>query len=177
MTKSVLQQQEQLADESLQTRLLTPEQGVFCQIEGGFLSLQTPEKTYDRVHIYRTFPFTHPNQYLSVREWENDNREIGLIEDLSQWDEPTVKAITAQLELRYFTPKIFKIHSIKEEHGFSYWLAETDKGSCRFTCDQNGVTKLGPTRLLITDIDGNRFELPDVTRLSAKELRLVDLYL
>lgn len=37
------------------------------------------------------------------------------------------------MALRYFTPVIQKIHSIKEENGFSYWDTETDRGACRFT--------------------------------------------
>ena len=74
-------------------------------------------------------------------------------------------------------PKIQRIFEIKEQYGYSYWYVDTDKGECRFTVDQNGVAKLSSTRLILSDVDGNRFELPDVTKLSPKELRMVDLYM
>jgi len=175
--KTVLEQEEQLAEELLETRLLTPQQAAFSSTVGGFVSLRLGERVYPRVHIYRAFPFTDPNRYLSVRESEGENREIGMIEDLTDWDEATVLLINRQLSLRYFAPKIQKIREIKEEYGYSYWWVDTDKGVCRFTCDQNAVTKLSDTRLIVTDVDGNRFELPDATVLSAKELRMVDLYM
>ncbi len=46
------------------------------------------------------------------------------------------------MALRYFTPVIQKIHSIKEENGFSYWDTETDRGACRFTVRMGGRERL-----------------------------------
>ncbi len=174
---SVLKQEEQLADDVLETRFLTPQNAVFTKTQGGFVSLTYKEKEYSRVLFFRTFPFTAEEEYLSVRQEDENNREIGIIERLRDFDENTVEMITYQLNLRYFMPKIQKIFEIKEQYGYSYWYVKTDKGECRFTVDQNGVSKLSDTRLIVSDVDGNRFELPDVTKLSAKELRMVDLYM
>ena len=174
---SVLEQEQKLAEDVLETRWLTPENAVFSPTEGGFVSLQQGDKMYSRVLVFRTFPFDSPWDYLSVREEDKDNREIGLIAHLQDFDPKTVELIRGQLALRYFMPKIERIFEIKEQYGFSYWHVRTDKGDCRFTVDQNGVSKLADTRLIISDVDGNRFELPDVTKLSAKELRMVDLYM
>ncbi len=174
---SVIKQEEQLADELLETRWLTPENAVFTKNSGGFVTLQYEGKEYPRVLFFRTFPFSGGNEYLSVRREDENNREIGMIKRLDVFDEQTVTAIEHQLNLRYFMPKIQKIFEIKEQYGYSYWFVATDKGECRFTVDQNGVAKLSDTRLIVSDVDGNRFELPDVTKLSAKELRMVDLYM
>ena len=87
------------------------------------------------------------------------------------------KACEKQLELRYFTPKITSVYKVKEEYGYSYWDVNTDRGPCRFTADANGVVKLSATRLIVNDVDGNRFEIPDVSALSSKELRMIDLYI
>ncbi|MBR3844241.1 MAG: DUF1854 domain-containing protein [Clostridia bacterium] len=174
---SVLAQEQKLAEDVLETRWLTPENASFFATQGGFVSLKQGDTVYPRVLIYRSFPFDCPEAYLSVREEDKDNREIGLIAKLRDFDSQTVELIRQQLALRYFMPKIEKIFEIKEQYGFSYWFVKTDKGDCRFTVDQNGVSKITDTRLIISDVDGNRFELPDVTRLSAKELRMVDLYM
>jgi hypothetical protein len=41
----------------------------------------------------------------------------------------------------------------------------------------DSVINLSDTRLLITDLDGNRFEIPDITRLTPAELKKLDLFL
>ena len=41
----------------------------------------------------------------------------------------------------------------------------------------NAVTKLSDTRLIIMDVDENRFEIPDVEALTRKERRKLDLFL
>ncbi len=62
------------------------------------------------------------------------------------------------------------------EH-FDEWM--TDRGECRFTINMGGnaVVRLTDSRLLITDLDENRFEIPDVFKLSQKEQRKLDLFL
>ena len=39
------------------------------------------------------------------------------------------------------------------------------------------VYAIGEGRYLVNDIDGNRFEIPDVKQLTAKELRELDLFI
>ncbi len=173
----VLEQEGQLAEDLLETRLLTPENATFTPKDGDFVSLEYDGKTYDKVLFFRAFPFTAPEEYLSVRQEDENNREIGIIARLDGFNEQTVALIRRQLDLRYFMPKIQKIHEIKEKYGYSYWFVTTDKGDCRFTVDQNGVSKLSETHLIVSDVDGNRFELCDLTNLSAKELKMVDLYM
>jgi len=41
----------------------------------------------------------------------------------------------------------------------------------------SAVTRLSEKRLLITDLDENRFEIPDVFALTQKEQRKLDLFL
>ena len=84
-----------------------------------------------------------------------------------------------QLNLHYFTPVIKKIINIKDEYGYAYFHVMTDRGECRFTINMGGnaVVRLSESRLLITDLDENRFEIPDVFKLSQKEQRKLDLFL
>lgn len=41
----------------------------------------------------------------------------------------------------------------------------------------NAVSKLSNTRLIIMDVDENRFEIRDVEALSQKERRMLDMFL
>ena len=72
-----------------------------------------------------------------------------------------------------------KILDIKDEYGYAYFHVMTDRGECRFTINmgRNAVVRLSDCRLLITDLDENRFEIRDVFALSQKEQRKLDLFL
>ena len=101
-----------------------------------------------------------------------------MIQNLSDLPEETAGMLREQMNLRYFTPVITKIHDIKDRYGFAYFDVETDKGHCKFTIRNGGsVVRLGEARLLISDLDGNRFEIPDMTRLTAGELKKLDLFI
>ena len=125
------------------------------------------------------FSYSDPDRYISVREPDRDGREISLIEDLNKMSKKTKEMILEQLELRYFAPVIIKIRSIRDEYGYSYWDVITDKGTCRFTVRMGGsnVYSIGKNRYLVNDIDGNRFEIPDLYKLTAREIKLLDLYI
>lgn len=142
--------------------------------------MKMAEEFYPRVQIYLTFPFTDPDSYISIREPDEKAREIGVVKNLNKdVTKETREMLKEQLRLRYFTPVINKIIHIKNEYGFAYFNVLTNHGACRFTIHMGGdsVINLSDTRLLITDLDGNRFEIPDITRLTALELKKLDLFL
>ena len=65
------------------------------------------------------------------------------------------------------------------EYGYAYFHVLTDKGECRFAINMasNAVTKLSDDRLIISDLDENRFEIRDVNELTMKERKRLDLFL
>ncbi len=183
-----MKQMEQLVEEEmkkqsqdiLEIRYLNRDNAVFKQTEGGFISLDFNGKHYERVGIFHSFPFTSPEEFISVREPDERQREIGMIRSLSEELEgEQAEALRRQLAMRYFIPKIKKIYQIKEEYGYAYFDVNTDFGKCKFVIQMNGggVVSLSETKVLITDLDGNRFEIPDLTKLSGKELQKLDLFI
>lgn len=175
----ILEQEKQKVDRLLSMNYLTPENASFAPTPGGFVSLTAEGKTYPRVTIYRAFPFTQPGEFLSVREPDDKAREIGIIRDLSQWDDETRQNIERQLSLRYYMPAITRIYSIKEEYGYAYWSVLTDRGPCKFTISSgsSSVVRLSDSHVIIKDIDENRYEIPDLSKLTPKELKRIDLYI
>ncbi|HBI72550.1 MAG TPA: DUF1854 domain-containing protein [Lachnospiraceae bacterium] len=175
-----LEKMEKETEEMLRLRFITKENAVFERTEGGFVSMEIEGEIYPRVQVYRSFPFTDPDAYISIREPDEKAKEIGVIKNLRKdVSKETRQMLEEQLRLRYFTPKIEKIINIKDEYGFAYFDVLTDHGACRFTIHMGGgsVVNLSDTRLMITDLDGNRFEIVDVTKLSAPELKKLDLFL
>ncbi len=167
------------SEELLEMRFLTRENARFSRTPGGFVSLKYRDAEYARVGVYLTFPLTEPEEFISIRESDEKAREIGLIQKLSDLDKEQQEMIREQIRLRYFMPVITKVLDVKDEYGHAYWNVMTSFGSCRFTTRMSGdaVVFLGDARLLITDIDGNRYEIPDFYKLSVLERKKLDLFI
>ena len=88
-----------------------------------------------------------------------------------------------ELEVKYYTPVIKRIMSVKERYGFSYWKTECEFGEKDFTLRDTfrSIIKTpnahGGDRVCIIDVDGNRYEIPDVGHLDAQSLRRIEMYL
>lgn len=163
----------------LELRYITKENATFSRTPGGFVKLTYKDTTYDRVGVYRTFPVTQPEEFISIREANEKAREIGVVERLSDLDPEQAKMLKEQLDLRYFTPEITKVFDIKTEYGYGYFHVMTTYGECRFTIHNGGssVVSLTDTRIIITDLDGNRFEVPDIMKLTVAERKKLDLFI
>ena len=167
------------SEQLLEMRFLTGENAVFSRTQGGFISLKTPEKEYARVGVYLTFPLTNPDEFISIREADEKAKEIGMIEKLSALSKDQQDMLREQIKLRYFMPIITKVLDVKDEYGYAYWNVTTTFGSCRLTTQMSGnaVIHLSDSRLLVTDIDGNRYEIPDFYQLSVMERKKLDLFI
>ena len=170
---------EEESAEVLELRFITKDNAVFTRTAGGFLALDFNGKHYNRVGVYRTFPLTDPDVFISIREADEKAKEIGMIEKLSALDAGQQELLREQLRLRYYMPKILKVNDIKDEYGYAYFDVVTDFGKCIFTIPMGGgsVVTLTETRLIITDLDGNRFEIEDLRKFSAGELKKLDIFL
>lgn len=176
----ILQQMEEETSQMLAEHPLNRDNARFSRTKGGFVSLEYNGNTWQRIAVYRAFPFTDPERYISIREPDEKAKEIGMVQDLNKdLDPQTAELLREQLRIRYFTPKILKIQDIKEEYGFAYFKAVTEQGPCRFTIHMSGssVVRLSDSRILLSDLDGNRFEIEDLNRLSESELHKLDLFI
>lgn len=167
------------SEEVLNMRFLTSENAAFRRTEGGFLALKFEEKDYERVGVYLTFPLTNPDEFISIREADEKAKEIGIIRSIQDLGREEQEMIREQVRLRYFMPIIRKVLDVKDEYGYAYWHVTTDFGSCRFTTHMGGdaVVNLGEARYQVTDIDGNRYEIPDLYSLSVMERKKLDLFI
>lgn len=151
----------------------------FERTEGGFVSLKTGDKEYKRVGVYLTFPLTEPDAFISIREADEKAAEIGLIKNITDLSEDQQEMIREQIRLRYFMPVIKKVIDVKEEYGNAYWTVVTSFGNCKFTTKVNtsAVVAISDKRYLVTDIDGNRYDLPNFFALSVKERKKLDMFI
>ncbi|CAG7643000.1 DUF1854 domain-containing protein [Paenibacillus allorhizosphaerae] len=158
-----------------QIRYMTPANTKFDITEGRMLNVTIDGVQTDSVYVHCSFPHTNKRIYLSIRTFEN--KEIGMIRSLDEFPPDVAVLLEEQVRVRYFAPEITRVIKIKDEFGYSYWETETTSGICRFTVRSGGSNAklVGENRLLVTDVDGNRFVIPDLEKLSDKEYRMVEM--
>jgi hypothetical protein len=129
--------------------------------------------THKNVELVRIAPLTHPDRYIAVLD--QDGEELHVVDDLAELDAESQAAIGQALRQRYMTAVITKIVSVRHELGISYFEVETDRGSREFVVQNllEGARWLSEQRLLIFDVDGNRFEIPELDALDKKSHRLL----
>ncbi len=134
-------------------------------------------KTYDRIFLHRAFPFDYPYSYISVLD--ADSAEIGIIAHVDELSEDAAKMLRAELDRKYYTPVIKQILSVKDKFGYSYWKVDTDEGLLEFTLHDTfqSMLKVGGSRIFVNDIDGNRYEIPDIEALDRASYRKIELFL
>jgi len=159
-----------------QLNYLTAENATFRKTEGNMLAVQVGDEDVQGVYLHCSFPHTNKRIYISVRT--SEHKEIGIIKALDEDFPPEIaQLLEEQMDIRYFAPVISKVISIKEEFGYSYWHAETSAGHCHFTVRSGGgnVKSVSENKLLVIDVDGNRFVIENVKQLSEKEYRMVEM--
>lgn len=167
---------------------LTPENATFKRSGGNLISLDITNadgepESFERIIILRSFPVTNPNEFLSVREPDSKKqgrgKEIGMIRRITDFDDATVSLINEELDRRYFTPAILKIHSVKEKFGYLYFDVDTSSGNVTFVLNNpfSNIRVLEDNRILINDVDGNVFEILDPSALDSASLKKIEIYL
>lgn len=126
-----------------------------------------------KVAVLRAFPLSNPVRYLSVRD--GNNKELGLIADPGTLDPESRKLVEQDLERRYLVPSVSRIVSSKERFGTVDWEMATDRGLCRLTTRnlRENVQRPAPGRIIITDVDGNRFDIRDIDALDAESQQML----
>jgi len=165
---------------------LTPENAKFKRSGGGLISLELKnedrDEFFERIVIFRCFPITNPDEFLSVREPDSKKmgrgKEIGMIRYMRIFPEDQRKLFLEELDRRYFSPEITKIISVKDKFGYTYWDTETDAGSMTFILNNpfSNIRALEDGRIFIHDIDGNSFQIKDPSKLDAHSFKKIEIY-
>lgn len=175
-------------DEKRKSIPLTKDNAKFYRSKGGLISLELTNddgeiEHFERVAVFRAFPITAPNEFLSVREVSiiknEKGNEIGMIRYMSDFDEQTQQYFLEELDRRYFTPEVTKITSVKEKFGYSYWDCETTAGHIVFVLNNpfSNIRTLVDGRVFINDIDGNCFTVTDPSKLDTASYKKLEIYL
>jgi hypothetical protein len=131
------------------------------------------DRSFPKVGVLRAFPLSNRNQFFSVRD--NAENEIGLIVNPTDLSAENQNLIEEDLQRRYFIPSVKRIVSAKERFGTVDWTVETDRGLCHFTTQnlRENVQRPAPGRIILNDVDGNRFDIRNLDELSRESQEIL----
>lgn len=169
-------------EDVIEIRYLADSELEFARSEGGVLTLTLSGKYYPDVILQRAFPLSLPNAYIAVKEaaeHRDMGKELGIIKNLADLSEKNRSLVEEELAIRYFVPQITKITSLKDEYGSVYMTVETTAGEKKIVVPNqaSNFIRLSQDRLLLLDVDGNRFEIPTLAALDKKSLRFLEVVL
>lgn len=167
---------ERSLEEMAVTVWLTPENARF-EKKNGLLYL-TLDGRETRVKLCRDFPFELPWEYISVLDTDGDER--GMIRSTALFEDGQRTILEDELRLRYYAPQITSILRVREKYGFSYWTVVTaDAGKLTFTLQDpyRAIYRVGEKSVTFSDVDGNRYEIPELAALDRSSRKRLELYL
>jgi hypothetical protein len=158
-----------------QPRKVTAANGIrLSRALSGDLILTLPDgNCFAGVQAVRAAPLSQPNRYIALLDAAG--QEICLIRDLTDLAPADRLLLEEDLKARYLTSMIRRVVSVRREATMLYCEVETDRGPRELVIqnsDEN-VRWLGQLRVLLIDVDSNRFEVPDLNALDQKSVRML----
>lgn len=133
------------------------------------------EKSYVTVKPVWASPVSFPGQFLALLDGKDS--EITTIPNPNDLDAISLAAAKEELERRYLTSTIIRIDHAKVEFGATYWHVTTNRGEKDFVTQslQENAVWMSETHLLLIDVDGNRFEIPNIPELDPKSRQTLSM--
>lgn len=131
------------------------------------------DRSYLAIKPVWAAPQSRPGRFMGLLDAKE--KEIATIPDLQVLSESSRAAVLLELERRYLTGTILAILEAKVEFGATYWHVATQRGERDFVTQslQENAVWMSRTHLLLVDVDGNRFEIPDLERLDPRSRQIL----
>jgi hypothetical protein len=126
------------------------------------------DRSYLTVKPVWAAPISRPERYLALLDGKGE--EIVMIADPGALTRESRAAVERELRQRNLTATVTAVTHAKQEFGATYWSVETDRGARDFVTQnlQENALWFSETQLLLLDVDGNRFDIPDISTLDAR---------
>jgi len=139
------------------------------------LQLRQDDGEWVEVVLALLFPLSDPTHWISLCNTEG--KEIGVLKTMKGLLHDSLIAVKQELDRRYIVPKIERITACLEHHDIYEWIIETDRGRLTFFMRNayENIQRPIPNRVIMIDIEGNRYDIEDLSALDAESLRLLEL--
>lgn len=151
----------------MKIELFRREQVLCAHIEG--------EKCAWNVRPVWASPLSRPDRFLALLD--SKDKEFALVINPQQeLDAASWTAAQEEMKRRDLTARVTRVESAREEGGAAYFVVETDRGRREFVANNLSTNALyfGESRLILLDVDGNRFDFADLEKLDQRSRDLID---
>ena len=162
-----------------EVHFLEPQEVTIWRDRFGQLRLKLSDgREFRDVHLSLAFPLTQSNRMLILRDTEL--AEIGVVDEYLSIDDQSRQVLLEELEKAYFMPRILRILSADEKlgHGLGTFEVETDRGPRTIQVQLHERLRLLPGgRVMLQDVDANRYDIPHFADLDVRSRALLENYL
>lgn len=133
-------------------------------------------RRFENLEPHRLFPVSVKNQYITLLD--ESGTEQAVIRDVTTLPVEQREIIEDCLNEYYLIPKILKIRDFHERFDGLTLFTDTDKGEANI--DIRILLKgfrMDGVRVLVRDINDNRYEIPDINRLDTMSRQILSRYL
>ena len=131
------------------------------------------EWVYGGVFALRCRPIRSPSQYISLRYFDAEKKEleVGLIRDLEAWPDADRHLLMQSLGKQYFVHRVTKIIKVDLLQNYLLFEVDTDRRRIEFAMpwQHSYAHDYGDGGKMLTDTHGNRFLVENVRNLPTAE--------
>ena len=129
------------------------------------------------VSLIRLFPLSEPEHWIALIA--KNGEEIGILRDLAPLPAEARRLARDELRRRYLVPQIERILACRTRNEVVEWTVETDRGRGKFLTRnlREQVKEPLPSRLTLIDVEGNRYDIPNVLALDPDSRRRLEAQL
>lgn len=163
--------QESISKEDI--RFLNPSDLKLIRDAFGKLQLALGEATYENVNPVRTYPLSAPTHHIALLDAQQ--KEIGLIKDMTELEAESQRVLQEALEIRYFTARVLAIQRVQSRFGVTTWNLETDRGPREVHLkDRTDIRRLPDHRIILIDVYGVKYEIANTATLDKRSQTLLE---
>jgi len=162
---------------SEELRFLDPA-SMALKLVGSRLHMQGPDdEEWRPISLVHLFPLSDEDGWVSVLD--KDGHELGILRSLRGLSEESLRLAREELRRRYIAPRILRVLSCRERFDLLQWKVETDRGVVTFlTRGLRGQAQEPlPNHFSVTDVEGSRYEIPNLLALDPVSRALLEAHL
>ncbi len=132
------------------------------------------ERSVLEPQISQCFPYSETGRYFCIKDGAGE--EVGLIERTRHLDPESRRVFEDEIERRVRIPVIVALNSLRYDGITLTWDVETDRGPVTFEVRdlRRNTHRITVNHLIITDVNGRRYEIPDKRTFSPRQLLLLN---
>jgi hypothetical protein len=142
---------------------------------GRLILIDAHGKEYGDVRPVRMFPITDPEGWISI--CDSKYNELLCIESIEAVPAESRQIFEEELNRCMFTPAIRQIKQCAPIGDNVRLFIVTDRGATDIVIDTEDMYRLSGNRILIKDLSGMRYLIPDWQKMNAQSRKILDMYL